>query len=220
MAEDKEEKEIETVEETGQYPEDMSPEEQQELESFIESGCPGLVKIKDSDIFQWFGLYMSGKTYGEIAMACKKQKAYILFMSKKQNWFQKKMDHYNGLLQNMEDKLTQTKVESMNTLSTIVSALGKYYKDKFDKYLVTNDDSAIENIDTKMLSQFHKFTEALDKLMGNAASDEKGPLVNFNLTGDATVKQIDKNTVEVTNQTAGNILKALAQSKKQEKENK
>lgn len=208
-----EEKNLEQI----QYPEDMSKDEQEELSSFIDNGCPGIVRIKDSDIFQWFEFYMAGKSYSEIAIASKKKKEYILFMAKKQNWFQKKMDHYNDLLSNMSTKLKQTKVESMGTVSTIVSALGKYYNDKFNKYLLTKDESLIDSIDTKMLSQFYKSIDSLEKLMSNASDSDgkdRGPLVNFNLSGDATVKQIDSKTVEITDDTAGKMLKLLAASKK------
>lgn len=204
-------------------PQDMSLEEQEQLNMFLNNGCPGLSKMRDSDIFQWFELYMAGRSYSEIAVATKKKKEYILFMAYKQNWLDKKMNHFDDLLSGMEEKLQQTKLESINTISTIVNALGKFYGDQFLKYLTTKDPSVINSIDTKMLSQYYKSVEALDKLMGRAASNDgdgegRGPLVNFNLGAGATVSQIDDKTVEVTDNTAGDLLKLLASMKKKDSE--
>jgi len=205
------ENELEPIE----MPEDFSLDERQALEDFVNNGSPGIAKISESDIFQWFKLYMAGQTYSEIAIATKKKKQYILFMAKRQDWLQKKMYHFDDLLANMEEKLKQTKLESANTVSTIVSALGKHFGDQFLQFLTTNDASVIDNVDTKMLSQYYKSIEALDKLMGKASEGEGSPLVNFNLNSDAEVKQIDSKTVEITNKDgAGELLKLMAAAKK------
>lgn len=204
-------------------PEDMSQDEQELLKEFLDNGCPGLAKIADSDIFQWFQLYMMGKTYSEIAIATKKKTEFILFMSYKQNWLEKKMKHFDDLLNNIEDKLKQTKIESLNTVTTIVNALGHYYGDQFLKYMTSKDPAVIENIDTKMLSQYYKSIEAIDKIIGNAAKGDgassPGPLVNLNFnSADTTVEQIDEKTLNITdNKQAGNLLKLLAEAKKSEK---
>jgi len=199
-------------------PQDMSADEIAELGIFMDNGFPGLAKTKESDIFQWFELYMAGRTYSEIAIATRKKKEYILFMSHKQNWFDKKMAHYDGLMANMSDKLQQTKLESLNTISTIVSALGKFYGEKFTKYLTTKDADIIRDMDTKMLSQYYKSVDSLDKLLGNAAQGDSdrpnAPLVNFNLSAGTTISQIDNKTLEITDGTAGDLLRLLADAKK------
>lgn len=204
------------------FPEDMSEVEVEELQTFLDSGCPGLSKISESDIFQWFQLYMFGKTYTEISIATRKQKQHVLFMSYKQDWFEKKMRHVEDLLNNIEDKVKKIKLESLNTVSTIVASLGQYYGDKFTKYMVSKDESIIENLDTKLLSQYYKSIETVDKVIGNSVSSsspESGPLVNLNFnSSDAEVKQIDANTLEITDSQAGNLLKLLAKAKKSEKE--
>lgn len=204
-------------------PEDMTLEEHELLNTFIDNGCVGIQKVSESDIFQWFKLYMSGQTYSEIAIATKKKKEFILFMSYKQSWMQKKMSHFDSLVLNMEEKLKQTKLESANTVSTIVTALGKYYEEQFVKFLKTGDKDIIDGVDTKMLSQYYKSIDALDKLMGSAsesAEKKSSPLVNLNFnSSDLSMKQVDSNTLELTNSSyAGELLKKLAEAKKSSKE--
>lgn len=209
--------------EVKRMPEDMSPEEQDMLQEFIDNGCPGLAKITESTIFQWHQLYMHGKTYSEIAVTTRKKKEYVLFMAYKQDWMDKKMQYFDDMLAGMQNKLKQAKLESLNTVTTIVAALGQYYGDQFLKYMTTNDAKIIEKIDTKMLSQYYKSIEAIDKILGAAAEGSgegsKNPIfnLNFNSEEDMTVEKVDNNTLNITRNTAGNLIKALADIKKEGK---
>lgn len=201
--------------------EDMTAEEHVALEQFVNDGCPGIAKIRESDMFQWFELYMGGRSYAEIARATKNKKEYILFIAKKQNWFDKKTQHYDGLLSNMQEKLKQLKIESVNNVSKIVEALGKYYGDKFEKFTLTGNAAHIDNVDTKMLAQFYKSIEVLDKIVSGAgkSSEGSGPLVNLNIGGDATVEQTGEKTIKVTSgEETGKLLKALEDIKKKQSE--
>lgn len=205
--------------ELSEFPEDMSIEEQEALKKFIQDGSVGISSIAESDVFQWFGGYMAGKTYTEISVATKKQKEYILFMAYKQKWFDKKMKHFDDLLNNMQENLKQTKLESVNTMRSIVSSLNKYYEDKFNRYILKNDKTIIEGLDTKLLSQYYKSIETLDKILAPTTpkGGGSGPTnINLNLTGEsATVEQKDDNTLEISSGSkAGELLKKLAAAKK------
>jgi len=195
--------------------EDMSEEEKTSLQDFVKNGCPGLLKTTESNIFSWFELYMAGKTYSEISTLTHSKRDLILYMSNKSGWYEKRMTYYEDLVYNMTKKMSQVKLDSMNTVSTAITALGRYYGDKFNKYLSSKDSKIIEDIDTKMLSQYYKSMEALEKIMGNAGKKpgESTPLVNVNMNG-GTIERTGENSVEITDESASSILEALVKYKK------
>jgi len=197
--------------------EDMNIEEKKSLENYIKNGTPGISKITEVDIFKWFELYMSGKTYAEIATITKSKKDLILYISNKSGWNEKRLSHYKDLSDNLIEKIKTVKLKNTNTVASIINALGKYYGDKFDKFLSTNDNSIIEEMDTKMLAQYYKSMEVLDRIIAGASdSDKKSPTVNVNVGSGAEISQIDENTVEVTDSTAKNLLRSLAEYKKEQ----
>jgi hypothetical protein len=199
--------------------EGFTEEEKTSLQSYIKNGCPGLTKVNETMTFEWFELYMSGKTYHEISIISKAKKDLVLFIAHKLKWYDKRMEYLESLSSSMISKTTQSKIESIDTVATMVSALNRYLGDKFVKYLKTKDETHIKDVDTKLLAQYHKSLETLDKLMGGSVKgDSSGNNVIIN-TGSATVKQIDDKTVSIdTDNDASEILRALAKYKRAKEE--
>lgn len=199
---------------------DFNEEQQESLQDYIKNGKPGLVSVKDTDIFKWNELYMSAKSYEEIAKITNSKRDLILYMSAKGNWCSKRLAYYENIADNMREKLKQTKLNSINTVSSAVNGLGKYFDEKFNKFISTKDKSIIENIDTKLLAQYYKSMEVLEKIVGEAANrgGDSGTNVNINVGSSATVEQVDDQTIEITDDTAGDILKYLAGKKKAARE--
>ena len=201
-------------------PDDMSLEERKAVHDFMTDGCPGIGKVQDSDHFRWFELYMSGKTYAEIATITKWKKDTIMFIAYKSKWMEKRLKHYEDISQHMLAKVQAIKLDSANNMMTIISALGKYCQQKYDRYLVTNDPDVVEGMDQKIVTQYFKSIDLLHKLLNNGAEDEDGvkkpqsvPMVNINM-GSGTIRQIDAKTLEISDETAGDLVKALASLKK------
>lgn len=197
---------------------DFTEEEKQALEDYRKNGCPGLTKLTDSQAFQWFELYMSGKTYSEIAQITRTKRDLILYVSAKAKWHEHRMRYYGDMANNILQKYEQTRLESVNTVATGISALNKFFGKKFNKYIQTGDESHIEDMDTKLLGQYYKAIESLNKMVGasldNDPDNPKGPLVNINMTG-GKVTQTDENTLEIeTEKQASDILSILAKKKK------
>jgi len=195
---------------------DFTEEEKQSLEEYRKNGCPGLVKLTDSQAFQWFELYMSGKTYSEIAQIARQKKDLILYVSAKANWHEHRMKYYGDMAANILNKYEQTRLESVNTMATGISALNKYFGKRFNKFIQTGDESIVEDMDTKLLGQYYKAIESLNKMVG-ASIDESGksgqPLVNINMT-NGKVTQTSENTIEIdTDDEASKILAALVNKK-------
>lgn len=204
-------------------PQDMTKEEKEFVLEFINNGCPGLLKVQQSDIFKYFELYMSGKTYAEIATITKNSKVLVMYLSYKSKWMEHRFKHYENISLNMLDKTTQVKLATANNLVTIINALGKYCEVKYNRYLTTNDPAAIETIDNKIVAQYYKSVELLQKLMtAEENSDENKkpnqPMVNVHvgMGARATISQTSEKTLEITDETAGDFIKALASMKKEQ----
>lgn len=208
------------------YSEDMSQEEKTELKKFKEDGLPGINEIREADIIKWQKLYLSGKTYVEISEIAQKKKVLILFVSDKLSWFEKKITYYNDVSVKVFEKLAQIRIESMNTISAMVSSWNKYYGEKANSFLSDSNRVTLETMDNKQLPQYYKAIELLDKLTESVIKKPeidtpktgKMPSVTINVGDRATVTQTGENSVEVTAEDSPSLmLKKLALMEKQNK---
>ncbi len=200
---------------------DLSEEDSKDLQMYISNGKPGSSKIRDDDVIRWFGLYMSGKSYSEIAKLEGIHRNVVMYFSSQLNWCDKKMDHFTDLISNETKKLTQVKLETTNTLNTTISAMNKYFGEKFNKYLQTGDKAVMEEVDTKLLVQYYKAVDTLSKLTAPVKMSDSGsinpnptPGININLNGETTIQSPDGQIVEITPKNSGEVLKSMAEAKK------
>jgi len=199
---------------------DFSTEELKSLESFVNESKPGIGSIKESDVFQCFGLYMGGKTYTEIAQITHIKRDILLYLSSSSRWYEKKIQYYEDISSNILQKCKESKLETFNTVTTMVSALNKYFGNKFDRFLRTRDEGIIENLDTRLLAQYYKATETIDKLITPADDKEKKPLININMKNSAKITQTSENTIEIKadsskeDEEVSQILASLAKLKR------
>lgn len=206
------------------YPDDLSKEDRAFLENYIKNGCPGLTTVNEVKTFQWFELYMSGKTYEEITKITGDRKDLIIYISHKTKWHEEKMKYYRDLTENTTSKLKDARYKSLDTVSTAVIALGKYFGDKFNNYLKTKDENLISNLDTKMLGQYYKSMELLDKITSqynpidvpSKPNHQNQPTININVGQGSDWAEIvaTEDKVEINDKNAGEIIKILAKYKK------
>ena len=206
---------------------DLNEEELAQVQEYKNNGLPMISKVTESDIFKWFELYMSGKQYNDIVEITNCEKVQLLYIAYRQDWCEKRQNYYNNIINGLSTKLTNLKLGSIDTVTTIVAALNKYYGNKFNRYLATNDNSIIDSLDTKLLSYFYKSIEAIERLTTIAGdSGGKGggqsPLININLLGGKEIKTIDGNDqeFEITDENAEEILLALSSIKKHDNDKK
>lgn len=202
---------------------DLNEEETSSLENYIKNGCPGLTSLEDTQVFKWFELYMSGKSYSEIASITKSKKDLIVYVSYKSRWLEKRNEYYSSIAQSMTTKITNIRTESINTVATIVSSLNKYFGKKFDQYLATNDDTIIENIDSKVLEKYYKSLEILEKVVNPTSKDvsKSTTPVNINIGSNASLQQSDDSSVNISiEEDPSKLLKKLAEQKKNKELNK
>lgn len=210
-------------------PNDFTKEEKRALTNYVDNGVPGLSSISDSDVFKWFQFYMTGKTYSEIAIAYGIKKDVVLFMAHKGQWFDKRMQHFSDLVSGLGQKISITKVESANTIATMLSGFNKYYNDEFTQYLKTKDAKILEKMNTKLLGQYQKAVDLFEKIIQtNHGNEEKGnkPIFNINVN---TKGQVDVNVeeddgiIDVTEkapnpETLGEILKLMSKAKQKKQQ--
>jgi len=196
------------------YQDDFNEDENKSLQEFIKKGCPGLPKIAGTDTFEWFQLYMAGKSYSEIALSCNTKKELVLYIAHKLEWNTKKIEYYGGIAANLVQRTQAVKIESAGTIATMISALNQYFGDKFTSYIKTKNEKFLEGIDVKMLGQYYKSLEVLEKLMGGGGDSKAQPAVNINVGSSASVEQKIDGSVVVTDNSAKEILHLLSQYKK------
>lgn len=196
-------------------PEDMTPEEKEALREFKKNGCPGLLNLNADKIYEGFKLYLSGKTYNEIANIANIKKPLLLYISEKGKWNDKKMQKYQDIAENIAGKVRNTRLNSVNTLSTAIMAVNQYFEKKFNKYLSTNDDSIIDKLDTKLMAQLNKYVESLEKLIASANSDDinrasSGVNININQPSEIQTSEpsdsIDTENIKNTSEMLKTLL--------------
>lgn len=203
---------------------DFQDDEIERINTYVSNGCIGLESVvsDDAKIASMFALYMQGRTYTEISKISKTKKDIVLYLGAKFNWYEKRMEYINDIQNKITKKLVTTRVESLNFISNLIGFMHKYYGDEFNKFMLTGDRDIIDNLDLKMLSQYFKSIEILEKLMNPAnvkPPKNSGATVKINAPNGAKVEQLSDNTLEITPSNSGDILKKLAEMKEnQEKE--
>ena len=195
----------------------MTPAEKKTVQEFKDNGAPGIAKIEDSNVAQFFKLYMTGHTYAEIAQITNKKKEIILYVSQRNEWHTKKMDYFNDLAIHFADKSRQSKLESANVVVQATAAFGKYISEEMQRFIKTGDKTIIENFDSKTFTNFIKSIETLDKLLGGGGNTGGAgiPKVDINLSGsEHKVKETSEGIEITTKAENGDTLSLLANYKK------
>jgi hypothetical protein len=198
---------------------DFTEEEAKRINTFVSNGLIGLESIvKDEHrVNSLFGLYMSGKGYEEISKVSKVKKDIVLYLSAKMKWYEKRMEYLENIQRQMTQKLTHTRIESLNFITDLITCHHKYYGDEINKYLQTNDRTIIENLDMKALGQYFKSIEVLEKVLNptNVTRGGSGTTININAAGSKV--EATNDAIEITPNNTGDILKALATIKDKKK---
>jgi hypothetical protein len=196
---------------------DFTDGEVERINTYVSNGCVGLEGlVKDEHkVNNLFALYMSGKTYTEISKISRVKKDMVLYMAAKMKWYEKRMEYLDDIQNNITKKLTETRMESMNFISSLISMHHKYYGDAINQYLRTGDRDIIDGLDLKQLTQYFKSIEMLEKVLNPSNVNRGGgsnTTVNINTPG-GKVEQVDEKTIEITPGNAGDALRALAKLK-------
>lgn len=197
---------------------DFTFQEETELQKFVEKDMPGLTSVTDDKLTQLFSMYMKGKSYTEISQHLKVKKPVILCLSKQNGWYDKKVEYYNAIQANIQDRLLQTKIESTKFLADIVGYYHSTMGAKVEQALADGKKIS-ELMDSKEFAVYFRALEALEKGSGKSVDPGgKGPTINIHGGAKTTVSE-DGKTLEIDTSSGevGDILKSLAELTKARK---
>lgn len=198
---------------------DLTSKQLEKVHKFIEEGMPGLGKIDEFKMRQIMDLYLSGKTYSDIANITRTQKTAILYLSYKFEWPLVRRDYLVELESNMKSRVINSKTESQAFMLNLIHMWQTKITNQVNAYLATNDSMA-NAIDLKEIDKYLKTVEMLQSI-SNDNKGHKSPLVGINTGDGVTVKKTGENSIEITPNNAKeksieSILKQLADSRRNE----
>lgn len=198
---------------------DFTEDDVKRINTFVSNGSIGLESVvKDEHkINSLFSLYMAGKTYEEISKISRVKKDIVMYLSAKMTWYEKRMSYLEDIQRQITTKLSNTRIESLNFISDLITCHHKYYGDEINKFLQTNDRTIIDNLDLKALGQYFKSIEILEKILNpsNINRNQSSATININAAGSKI--EATEDSIEITPSTTGDILKALAALKENKK---
>lgn len=203
---------------------DLTPAELKAVEKFESEGMVGLYALPDVEIARMMELYLHGKTYREISMITNRPKVLIFTLSKKFEWYPKRMEYLRDLHENILQRTLEAKVVGQDFLLKLKHVFEKKIGANMEAYLRTGNADHITGIDLKEIDKYIKTLETLDKLTDKPAgkSGSKAPAVGINVGEGMTVTRKDDNTVEISpkEKSVGSMLAQLAEARRNEEEKK
>lgn len=190
------------------------------IEQFKENGLLGLHTLVESDVERMMGLYMDGKSYRQIANLTKKNRAIVLYLANKFNWFELRKEYLDELQATLKEKVTESKLQSQEFLLHLVLAYQKKIGRNIDQYLRTDNVEFADRIDNRDLGTLFKTVELLHKLSNeNIGNQNDKAMVALNgLSDGVTITKTGANSVEITPKPSGfaSKLKQFADLKREQ----
>lgn len=177
---------------------DYTPQEWADLQAFKAAGYPGIARIDLSATTRWLNLYLSGRTYTEIALQTKSDINLVLATAEKGMWFKKKSQMSEALAGSVYERVMENKLQSLHFLSDVMAFYHQTTGKKIKKYLETQDESVAKTIDLKGIEKYVKVLETVEKLVFKKPDDASAPQTVFNnFFGGAKIRRTGPNTVEI-----------------------
>jgi len=196
---------------------DITAKELQQIQVYKDGGLPGLMTISDIGMTKALDLYMSGKTYHEIAKTIGIKKEIILYLAQKFNWYLTKMEQFEILDANMKERILHAKLVNQDFVLQIQQFYQAKIGRKMTRFLATGDDRIAGEIDGRDIDRYQKAVELLDKLTTEKMPNGKSPAVGLNLgESGVDITRISDSEISITprNRTAGEMLSELANMKR------
>lgn len=200
---------------------DFSDEEVAALHRYEANGLPGITKVTPEQVETMRRMYLDGMLdYRRIANDTFTKIEKVLYFAYKQNWHQEKMDRISSVIRSLENH-TMVRADSIAFLQEVISNLQTYYRKKMQEIYTTGDPvKVIESMQMRHLEKYAKMLTLFESMVAKAKdSTDKGPLINFNVSGDAKIEQKADGSVDITSGShttddIRNILKTLADMKR------
>jgi hypothetical protein len=198
---------------------DMIQTELDKVQKYIEDGLPGITEITNNELYRMYDLYLNGSTYTQIAASLGLKKVIVLYLAHHNKWYESKSEGLNEIMEKTKGRVQETKLRSSEFMLLMVQAYQKRIANKFTRYLATNDEENMDEVDLKELSQLMKAIEMVNELDDHGRNAKgKNPTLGLNIGGGVTVKRENANEVTITpkDMTIGETLRQFAESKLEE----
>lgn len=195
---------------------DLTEQDRTRIEAYKEAGLPGLTALEETKLARIMDLYLSGKTYRQIATTMQLKKDMILYLSDRFNWFLMRKEYLEDLEKSIRARLVEAKVVNQDFLLQLIHMWQKKIGNNIDQYFITGNVDHANNIDLKEIASYMKAVEMVHKL--GQKDGGSTPAVGLNLGDGVTVERKGDGTVEITPKSAkiGEALKAFADMRRVE----
>ena len=143
---------------------DITPKELQAIEVFKEAGMPGVASLGDIKMTKALDLYLSGKTYHEVASILTVKKDIVLYLAQKFNWYDTKINHLEILDASLKERILHAKLVNQDFVLQIQQFYLHKIGRKINKFMATNDEEVANSIDGKDIDRYTKTVELLQKM--------------------------------------------------------
>ena len=196
---------------------DITTTEMAKVTEFIEKGLPGIAEVPDHKLHRMLDLYLSGSTYTQIANILELKKVVVLYFAYKSNWFELKQEFLLEIEEKIKNRVIDAKLKNKEFMLLLVQAWQKKVSKTLHRYLSTNVDTHMEELNLKEIAQLMKAIEIVND-MDNAGktSDGKQPAIGLNLGDGVVVERTGENQVSITpkSSTIGSKLQQLADERR------
>lgn len=197
---------------------DLTASDLERVTNYKEHGLPGISDVTSKQLHQMLNLYLEGSTYSQISNTLGVKKIIILYLSHSNGWYATRKDYLNEIHENLKNRVIDTKLRSKEFMLLFVQAMQKRITGKMVKYLATDDEEHMNQIDLKEVAQLMKAIEMINELDSDG-KDKKGktPAIGLHM-GEAgvTIEKTGENTLSITpkDNSIGEMLKHYADGRR------
>jgi hypothetical protein len=203
---------------------DFSQKDLEVIQAYQEKGLEGIGVVNETKLASMLEMYLSGKTYRQIATTMQLRKEIVLYMSYKFKWFELRTEYLVDMESSMRGRVLEAKIINQDFLLQLQAMWQKKIGSKIRKYFATNNEEFANEIDLKEIDKYLKTVEMLHKLSGEkvASVDNNRPMVGLNAGEGVTIVKKGDNEIEITpkSKAMSEALKMFADSRREEEKKK
>lgn len=209
--------ELTTVKDT-----DLSELELDKIRSYMEAGLPGIGDINNTQLHRMIELYMSGSTYTQIAHTMEVKRVVVTYLAHINHWYLTKREGLNEIQEKIKLRVLDSKLRNQEFRLLLIQAWQKKIGKSLTKYLSTNDEEHINEIDLKEVAQLMKAMEWADSLDDSGSKDKGGSKpgagVHINIGAGASIEKTGDNKLNITPKepSIGDMLASIANTQRAE----
>lgn len=200
---------------------DLTSTDLERVREYMDAGLPDIARVDDIKLARILDMYLSGRTYRQIAMTIAIPKQIVLYLSYKFKWFDMRQEYLMDLEANARTRVLESKILNQDMLMQLQQMWRKKIGSNINKYLATDNVDFANAIDLKEVDKYLKTVEMLHKLGSDKIPGQQAPTVGLNLGDGVTITKKGDNEVEITpkSKAIGDMLKQFADLRREE-ENK